>query len=55
MQDRIVLGFLLDGGKTGYEIKKLMEFTTSYFFNTSLVMRRMNLKKYAISFLSEIT
>ncbi len=36
MQDRIVLGFLLDGGKTGYEIKKLMEFTTSYFFNTSL-------------------
>ncbi len=36
MQDRIVLGFLFDGGKTGYEIKKLMEITTSNFFNTSL-------------------
>jgi DNA-binding PadR family transcriptional regulator len=36
MQDRIVLGFLLDGGKTGYEIKKLMELTTTNFFNTSL-------------------
>jgi DNA-binding PadR family transcriptional regulator len=36
MQDRIVLGFLLDGGKTGYEIKKMMELSTSNFFNTSL-------------------
>ncbi len=36
MQDRIVLGFLLDGGKTGYEIKKMMEVSTSNFFNTSL-------------------
>lgn len=36
MQDRIVLGFLLDGNKTGYEIKKLMEHSTSNFFNTSL-------------------
>ncbi len=36
MQDRIVLGFLFDGGKTGYEIKKLMEVSTSNFFNTSL-------------------
>ncbi len=36
MQDRIVLGFLLDGGKTGYEIKKMMELSTANFFNTSL-------------------
>lgn len=36
MQDRIVLGFLLNGGKTGYEIKKMMELTTANFFNTSL-------------------
>ena len=36
MQDRIVLGFLLDGAKTGYEIKKMMQVSTSNFFNTSL-------------------
>ncbi len=36
MQDKILLGFLLDGDRTGYQIKKLMELTTGYFFNTSL-------------------
>ncbi|MBU1193917.1 MAG: PadR family transcriptional regulator [Proteobacteria bacterium] len=36
MQDKILLGFLMDGEKTGYEIKKLMENSTSFFFNTSL-------------------
>ncbi len=36
MQDKIVLGFLMSGNKTGYKIKKMMEVSTSYFFNTSL-------------------
>ncbi|MBU2512414.1 PadR family transcriptional regulator [bacterium] len=36
MQDKILLGFLQDGEKTGYQIKKLMESSTGYFFNTSL-------------------
>lgn len=36
MQDKILLGFLMSGEKTGYEIKKRMEETTSFFFNTSL-------------------
>ncbi|MBU2512216.1 PadR family transcriptional regulator [bacterium] len=36
MQDIILLGFLLNGEKTGYQIKKLMEISTGYFFNTSL-------------------
>ena len=36
MQDCIVLGFLMDGDLTGYQIKKKMEARTSYFFTTSL-------------------
>lgn len=36
MQDKILLGFLLNGEKTGYQIKKLMEISTCYIFNTSL-------------------
>lgn len=36
MQDKILLGFLLSGEKTGYQIKKQMEISTGYFFNTSL-------------------
>lgn len=36
MQDCIVLGFLMDGDLTGYQIKKKMEASTSYFFTTSL-------------------
>jgi DNA-binding PadR family transcriptional regulator len=35
MQDRILLGFLIKGSKTGYQIKKEMEQSTEYFFNTS--------------------
>lgn len=35
MQDKILLGFLMDGPKTGYEIKKHMEQSTDFFFNTS--------------------
>jgi len=35
MQDKILLGFLMDGPKTGYEIKKHMEHSTDFFFNTS--------------------
>lgn len=35
MQDKIILGFLLEGPKTGYDIKKSMEISTDFFFNTS--------------------
>ena len=35
MQDKILLGFLTNGEKTGYEIKKEMENSTNFFFNTS--------------------
>jgi DNA-binding PadR family transcriptional regulator len=33
MIDMMLLGFLMDGEKTGYEIKKYMENSTHYFFN----------------------
>ena len=36
MQDKILLGFLLKGNKTGYQVKKEMEGSTNFFFNTSL-------------------
>lgn len=36
MQDMILLGFLMDKEHTGYEMKKAMESSTEYFFNTSL-------------------
>ncbi len=36
MQDSIILGFLMEGNLTGYQIKKRMETSTSYFFTTSL-------------------
>ncbi len=36
MQDMILLGFLMEGEMTGYEIKKRMEESTTFFFNTSL-------------------
>lgn len=36
MQDKILLGFLMDGSKTGYEIKRTMEQSTEFFFTTSL-------------------
>jgi len=34
MIEMMLLGFLMDGEKTGYEIKKHMENSTDYFFNT---------------------
>lgn len=36
MQDKIILGYLMQADRTGYEIKKMMEIGTNYFFNTSL-------------------
>lgn len=35
MQENILLGFLLDGPQTGYQIRKSMESKTDLFFNTS--------------------
>ncbi len=35
MIDKILLGFLMEGKKTGYTIKKYMENSTDFFFNTS--------------------
>ncbi|MCG8686764.1 MAG: PadR family transcriptional regulator, partial [Desulfobacterales bacterium] len=35
MQDKILLGFLMQGCQTGYAIKKQMEKSTNLFFNTS--------------------
>ncbi len=36
MQDKILLGFLMKKKLTGYEVKKIMEHSTEFFFNTSL-------------------
>ncbi|MBN1532994.1 MAG: PadR family transcriptional regulator [Spirochaetes bacterium] len=35
MQDKILLGFLMNGQFTGYEVKKIMEHSTEFFFTTS--------------------
>lgn len=35
MQDKIILGLLLDGEKSSYEIQKTMEKSTGFFYNTS--------------------
>jgi len=35
MFDRIVLGFFIERDMTGYDIKKTMETSTNFFFNTS--------------------
>ena len=35
MQDKILLGFLMSGPKTGYQIKRMMEMSTDFFFSTS--------------------
>ena len=45
MFDRIVLGFLMEKSMTGYEIKKNMEQSTSFFFNTSFGNIYPTLKK----------
>ena len=36
MQEMIILGFIINGISTGYEIKKMMEMSTNSFFNSSL-------------------
>lgn len=36
MQDKIILGFLMSGDKTGYEVRKSMQTSTEFIFNTSL-------------------
>jgi len=35
MQDKILLGFLMSGSRTGYQIKTMMEKSTDFFFSTS--------------------
>ena len=45
MFENIVLGFLLDKTMTGYEIKKNMENSTSFFYNTSFGNIYPTLKK----------
>ncbi len=45
MQDKIILGLLLDGDKSSYDIKKNMEKSTGYFYNTSQGSIQPALKK----------
>jgi len=46
MQDKIILGLLLDHEKlTSYDIKKIMELSTSFFYKTSLGSINPALKK----------
>ncbi len=49
MQDKILLGFLLKGDRTGYQIKKEMEGSTNFFFNTSLGSTNPALKKLELN------
>ncbi|SLM29096.1 Transcriptional regulator (PadR family protein) [Desulfamplus magnetovallimortis] len=45
MIEMMLMGFLMDGEKTGYEIKKYMENSTHYFFNTGFSSIYPKLKK----------
>ncbi len=45
VQDKIILGLLLDGNKSSYDIKKNMESSTGYFYNTSQGSIQPALKK----------
>lgn len=45
MQDKIILGLLLDGDKSSYDLKKNMEASTGYFYNTSQGSIQPALKK----------
>jgi DNA-binding PadR family transcriptional regulator len=45
MFDRIVLGFFMERNMTGYDIKKTMETSTNFFFNTSFGNIYPTLKK----------
>ncbi|WP_307475761.1 PadR family transcriptional regulator [Paenibacillus harenae] len=45
MQDKIILGLLLDGDKSSYELQKTMEKSTGYFYNASQGSIQPALKK----------
>ncbi|MGF7049463.1 DNA-binding PadR family transcriptional regulator [Paenibacillus sp. DS2015] len=45
MQDKIILGLLLDGDKSSYDIKKNMEMSTGFFYNSSQGSIQPALKK----------
>lgn len=45
MQDKIILGLLLDGNKSSYDIKKNMEISTGFFYNSSQGSIQPALKK----------
>ena len=49
MFENIVLGFLSEKSMTGYEIKKQMENSTSFFYNTSFGNIYPTLKKLEAS------
>ncbi|MDQ0873937.1 DNA-binding PadR family transcriptional regulator [Paenibacillus sp. V4I3] len=45
MQDKIILGLLLDGDKSSYDLKKNMEASTGFFYNSSQGSIQPALKK----------
>ncbi|WP_169744134.1 PadR family transcriptional regulator [Paenibacillus wynnii] len=45
MQDKIILGLLLDGDKSSYDLKKSMESSTGFFYNSSQGSIQPALKK----------
>ena len=45
VQDKIILGLLLDGDKSSYDIKKNMEMSTGFFYNSSQGSIQPALKK----------
>ncbi|WP_419874228.1 PadR family transcriptional regulator [Candidatus Pristimantibacillus sp. PTI5] len=45
MQDKIILGLLLDGDKSSYDMKKSMESSTGFFYNSSQGSIQPALKK----------
>ncbi|MFB9328868.1 PadR family transcriptional regulator [Paenibacillus aurantiacus] len=47
MQDKIILGLLLDGDKSSYDLKKSMESSTGFFYNSSQGSIQPALKKLA--------
>ncbi|SMC85679.1 transcriptional regulator, PadR family [Desulfocicer vacuolatum DSM 3385] len=55
MIEMMLLGFLMDGEKTGYEIKKYMENSTDFFFNTGFSSIYPKFKKMEKDSLVEVT
>jgi DNA-binding PadR family transcriptional regulator len=49
MQDKIILGLLLDGEKSSYEIQKTMEKSTGFFYNSSQGSIQPALKKLLLN------